>query len=320
MSGWSRGFGPTDHGLTLYSRAVGVFDSPQAGGDPGLAGRDGVAVLPAEGPLRQGLAKSFYFADVGFAFGGVRSDGEHDGAGRGRVENEADRPAFRVAVRQSDGPGTIGLGPGRLGLGTAVSAPVVKAGQQDIRTVDLIAGRAEVLADRAKVGAAGNAVLHEPGGLNLVGIGTGTGVDAQLRLECWADRSGGGEVDHAPGENRRLRPGGQPDGQPPGGEVINAGAVGCDNAVADETLIERQVRERPVLRKSVVMLTREVLRRYLFCACWRSPIRMAKTGDGRAGTGQISPMMGLMLGRMRRSGWTRLLRAGTAGGRAWTSH
>ena len=149
-----------------------------------------MTVLPAVGPFGQGLAKSFYFARVGFAFGGVRSDGEHDAVGRGRVEDEADRPAFRVEVRQSDGPGTIGLRPGRLGLGPAMSAPVIKAGEHDIGTIDLIAGRAEVLADRAKVGAAGHAVLHESGGLRLVGISAGAGVDAQLSLERWADLSG----------------------------------------------------------------------------------------------------------------------------------
>ena len=192
---WPGGLGEAEHRVALDGRAVGVFDGPQAGGDPGLAGSDGVAVLPTVGPFRQGLAKSFYFADVGFAFGGVRSDGEHDGIRRGRVEDKADRLAFRVAVRQSDGPGAIGLRPGRLGLGTAVSAPVVEAGQHDISAVELIAGHAEILADRAKVGAAGHAVLHEPGGLELIGIIAGAGVDAQLCLERWADCSGLGEVD-----------------------------------------------------------------------------------------------------------------------------
>ena len=151
--------------------------------------------MPAVGPFRQGLAKSFYFADVGFAFGGVRSDGEHDGIRRGRVEDKADRLALGVAVRQSNGPGTIGLRPGRLGLRAAVSAPVVEAGQHDISAVELIAGHAEILADRAKVGAAGHEVLHEPGGLELIGIIAGAGVDAQLCLERWADCSGLGEVD-----------------------------------------------------------------------------------------------------------------------------
>ena len=254
---WSGGFGRADYGVTLYGHAVSVFDGPQAGGDPGLAGRDGLAVLPAVGPFRQGVAKSFYLADVGFAFGGVRSDGEHDGIGRGRVEDQTDRLALGVAVRQSDDPGAIGLRPGRFGLGMAVSAPVVKSGQHDISAVDLIAGRAEVLADGAEVGAAGHAVLHEPGSLELVGICAGAGMNAQLNLERWADCSGLGELDQAPGEDRRLRPGGQPDGQPPGGEVINAGtpAVGCDKTVADEPLIEGQIRERPVFRKPVVMLT-----------------------------------------------------------------
>ena len=145
MSVWSRGFGRADHDVAFDGRAVGGFDGPQTSDDPGLAGRDGVTVLPTVGPLGQGLAESFYFACVGFAFGGVRSDGEHDAVGRGRVEDEADRPASRVEVRQSDGPGTIGLRPGRFGLGPAMSAPVIKAGEHDIGAVDLVAGSAEIL-------------------------------------------------------------------------------------------------------------------------------------------------------------------------------
>ena len=82
-------------------------------------------------------------------------------------------------------------------------------------------------------GAPAGAVVHEPGGLRVVRIGAGAGVDAQLGLERLADRSGLDEVDQALGEDGWLRPGGQPDGQPPGGDMVDgaAPAVGCGDAV-----------------------------------------------------------------------------------------
>ena len=49
-------------------------------------------------------------------------------------------------------------------------------------------------------------------------------VESQLCFERVADCSGLDEADQALGEVRVLRPGSQPDGQPPGGEVID-GAV-----------------------------------------------------------------------------------------------
>jgi hypothetical protein len=55
----------------------------------------------------------------------------------------------------------------------------VSAGQQGVGAVDLVAGGAEILPDRAEVGAAGDAVLHQPGSLRMVGVGDpGAGVDA----------------------------------------------------------------------------------------------------------------------------------------------
>ena len=62
-------------------------------------------------------------------------------------------------------------------------------------------------------------------------------MDAQLGLERRANRPGFDEADQALGEVRCLRPGGQPDGQPPGGEVIDgaAPAVSCGDTVVDET-------------------------------------------------------------------------------------
>jgi len=56
----------------------------------------------------------------------------------------------------------------------------VAASEHDVGAVDLVAGGGEVLADRAEVGAAGDAVLHEPGGLGPVGVVGGAGVDAEL--------------------------------------------------------------------------------------------------------------------------------------------
>jgi hypothetical protein len=55
----------------------------------------------------------------------------------------------------------------------------VRAGEQGVGAVDLVAGGAEILPDRAEVGAAGDAVLHQPGSLRMVGVGDpGAGVDA----------------------------------------------------------------------------------------------------------------------------------------------
>ena len=124
------------------------------------------------------------------------------------------------------------------------------AGEQGVGAVDLVAGGAEVLPDRAEVGAAGDAVLEEPGGLRMVGVGgAGAGVDAQLGLQRLADRAGADEADQAAGEDRCLRPGGQADGQPPGGDVIDRGApgVGGGDAVADQPLVQRQIRELALL-------------------------------------------------------------------------
>jgi len=97
----------------------------------------------------------------------------------------------------------------------------VAGSEHDLGAVDLVAGGAEALAERAEVGAAGYAVLHEPGGLWPVGVVAGAGVNAQLGLEGRADRSGVNEADEGLGEDGWLRAGGQPDGQPAGGEVVD---------------------------------------------------------------------------------------------------
>jgi hypothetical protein len=52
----------------------------------------------------------------------------------------------------------------------------------------------------------------------------GASVDAQLGLERGADDFGLDEADQALGEVRCLRSGSQPNGQRPGGEVIDGAA------------------------------------------------------------------------------------------------
>ena len=57
------------------------------------------------------------------------------------------------------------------------------------------------------------------------------------------------EADQAPGQDRVLRPGGQPDGQPPGGDVIDGAVpgVGVGGAEGDELLVLGQVQVRLVV-------------------------------------------------------------------------
>ena len=89
--------------------------------------------------------------------------------------------------------------------------------------------------------------------MRLVGVGAGAGVLAQLGLEMGVDRSGFDEADQAVGEVAFLGPGGQPDGQPPGGDVVDDGAaaVGFGDAVGDEPLVQGKVWQRPVLGQPV---------------------------------------------------------------------
>ena len=110
--------------------------------------------------------------------------------------SEGDRAGLGVMAGQGGDPGTLGLGPRCLGCPAAV--PGAGAGEQLVGAVDLVAGGTEVLPDRAEVGAAGDAVFEEPGGLRMVGVGVaGAGVDAQLGLQRLADRAGADETDQA---------------------------------------------------------------------------------------------------------------------------
>jgi transposase len=153
-------------------------------------------------------AGSLDLAAVGLAIVGVGGDGEHGDAGRGGVEDEGDGAGFGVVAGQGGDPGAVGLGPRCLRRLAAVAGAGVGGGEQGVGAVDLVAGGAEVLSDRAEVGAAGDALLHQPGGLCLVAVGAGAGVDAQLGLQRVGDGAGADEVDQAAGEDRRLGPGG----------------------------------------------------------------------------------------------------------------
>ena len=113
-----------------------------------------------------------------------------------------------LRLARATGPGSSISGPGPLGVGSAVPGAVVEAFEHGVGAVDLVAGGGEVLADRADVGAAGDAVLQEPGGFGLVGVGAGAGVDAELGLERVADGAGFDEADQALGEDRGLGAGG----------------------------------------------------------------------------------------------------------------
>jgi hypothetical protein len=162
----------------------------------------------------------------------------------------------------------------------------VSAGEQLVGAVDLVAGGTEVLPDRAEIGAASDAVLEEPGGLRMVGVGgAGPGVDPQLGLQRLADRAGADETDQALGEDRWLRPGGQADGQPPGGDVIDGAApgVGGGDAVADQPLVQLQVRELALLdaRAGAHLI------RWLAGRVARSGGRNCRTRPGHRATGAV---------------------------------
>ena len=249
-----RGLRPPVRGVPLGGRAVGLLDGAQSGGDPGLAGSDGLAVAPAVGALGQVAAGPLDFTDVGLSLVGVRGDGEHGDVGRGGVQDQADRLGLGVAAGQRKDPGTLVVGPGLLRMDPAVPDPVVELGEHHVRAVDLVAGGGEVLPDRAEFGAPVVCVSHEPGGLRLVREAAGAGVFAQLVLEVRVDGSGFDEADQAVGEVAFLGPGGQPDGQRPGGDVVDDGAaaVGFGEAIGNELLVQAQVRQRPVHGQPVV--------------------------------------------------------------------
>ena len=197
-----------EYGVAFDGRAVGVLDGAEAGGYASFAGGDGLAVAAAVGAFGEVLAVAFYFADVGFAFAGVGGEGEDGGAGGGGIQDEADRLAVRVVAGQGDDRGAVDLGPGWRGSCHALPYPLAEVGEHEVGAVDLVAGGAEVLPDRAEAGAAAGAVAVEPGGLEMVRVGAGAGVDAQLGLQLGADGAGAGEAGQAAGEVGVLGAGG----------------------------------------------------------------------------------------------------------------
>ena len=94
-------------------------------------------------------------------------------------------------------------------------------------------------------------------------------------LSAWLIAPVPDEADQAPGEDRCLRPGGQPDGQPPGGDMIDGAApgVGGGDAVVDETLVQGQVGQQSVLGQPAGVSR---------AAAWRSGCRVWLAGQSAA--------------------------------------
>ena len=130
-----------------------------------------------------------------------------------------------------------------------MAVAVVEFGEHQVGAVELVAGGAEVRAEGAGVGAAGDAVVQQPGSLRTVFVGGGSGVGAQVVVQVAGDGAGLGEGGQGAGERGRLGAGGDPDGQAAGGDVVDGGAagVGGEQAVVDEVLVQGQVGEQAVL-------------------------------------------------------------------------
>ena len=168
---------------------------------------------------------------MGLPLVGMSGDGVHSSVGGGGVEDQGDGLGLGVLAGEGQYPGAVGLGPGLAGVDVALPDPVKETGEHDVGPVNLVAGSSEVLSDWSEFGAAVEAVLQQPGGLRLVRVGGGTGVCAQVSLEVEVDRPGLDEADQAAGEVRLLGPGGQPDGQPPCGQVVDNTAAAVSSAM-----------------------------------------------------------------------------------------
>jgi hypothetical protein len=103
-----------------------------------------------------------------------------------------------------------------------------------------VAGGAETGPDRAGICFAADVVAQEAGGLGMIGVARGAGVEAELVFEVALDGAGVDEAGQALGEGRLLWAGGQPDGQPPGGDVVDGAALGIGDrgALVDEPLVQ----------------------------------------------------------------------------------
>jgi hypothetical protein len=208
------------------------------------------------------LAGSFDFTEVGFAFVSVGGDGVHGDVGSGGVQDEADQLGVRILAGQGEDTGAVGVGPGLLGVDAAAPDAVAELSEDHVGLVDLVAGGGEVLPDRAEVSASVVGVFQQPGGVRLVRIVAGAGVLAQFGPEERVNGSGVDEVGQAVGEVLLLGAAGEPDGQPPGGDVVDDGAavVGFGDAVVDELLVQVQVGQR---RRSARISWRSPRRRLL---------------------------------------------------------
>jgi hypothetical protein len=73
-------------------------------------------------------------------------------------------------------------------------------------------------------------------------------VDAELGLEGLTDCTGLYEADQPLGEDLGLRPSGQPDGKTSGRDMVDGlpPTVGRRDAVANETFVERKVRQQAI--------------------------------------------------------------------------
>ena len=133
-------------GVALDGRAVGVLNGAEPGGDPGLAGGDGLAVAPAVQLLGEALAELLDFADVGLALVGVGGDGQD-----GRWRSVASRTRLTVWLLGSRSARAMIWGPSVSGqacaLGAALPGSLVEVGEHQVSPVELVAGGAEVLAD-----------------------------------------------------------------------------------------------------------------------------------------------------------------------------
>jgi len=182
-----------------------MLDGAEAGGDAGYAVGDGLAVAAAVGALGQVLGVELDFAKVGFAFLGVGGDDVDGGVRGGGVQDKRDGLAVGIVVAQGGDRESVGVLLGLPGAAAgAVPGLVAGAGEHEVGAVELVAGGAEIVADRAEVGAAGDGVAQEAGGLGVVGVGGGAGVEAELVPQVGLDGAGVDEAGQALGKGRLL--------------------------------------------------------------------------------------------------------------------
>jgi hypothetical protein len=226
-------------GVAFGGGAVCVFDGAEASGDAGFASRNVLTVLLAVGVVREGGGVALDFADVGFAVVGVGGDRIEGDAGGVGIQDEGEGAGFGVPASQGDDGGGGSIGPSGFGGLDVVAVAVVEFGEHQVGAVELVAGGGEVRAEGVGVGAAGDAVVQEPGSLGAVGVGGGAGVGAQVVVQVAGDGAGLGEGGQGAGEWDWLGTGGDPYGQAAGGDVVDGGAAGGggEQAVADEVLV-----------------------------------------------------------------------------------